>query len=326
MIVVRWSASTVVTSTAAGEGACRACRSRRPPPRTTGHCRNGRSCRRRTDTSIERGSSPSASRCSPTWTAWWSCRACRPHSVSSPSPRRASILARCRMRSPRSCAAISSGLFGRWPSTPPPWGRLQDVLGGMADGDRDAGLLQLLGVAALLDVGAGDDGPGRPLRAMPLIAPPTPMEMKWCVVRLCHDVPSNLSIPRAASPRPHKPSGYCSACGPLPAASITTSANMRAASAIFCPRAACAMRAWETCTSERTSRRNSGVATRSSEAVHSPHRRRPGRSWSGGPRGMGELARRAGIARAPRSPRARWRPSATPRRSAAASVSPGRSW
>ena len=34
-------------------------------------------------------------------------------SVSSPSPRRASILARCQMRSPRSCAAISSGLFGR---------------------------------------------------------------------------------------------------------------------------------------------------------------------------------------------------------------------
>ena len=34
-------------------------------------------------------------------------------SASSSSPRRASILARCQMRSPRSCAAISSGLFGR---------------------------------------------------------------------------------------------------------------------------------------------------------------------------------------------------------------------
>ena len=36
-----------------------------------------------------------------------------PAKVSSPSPKCASILARCQMRSPRSCAATSSGLFGR---------------------------------------------------------------------------------------------------------------------------------------------------------------------------------------------------------------------
>ena len=132
----------------------------------------------------------------------------------------------------------------------------------VADAHVDAGGLQLLGVAALLEI--------RPAHAQALVegdardaahAHPAHADEVNRFYALCvHDIlncPSLGCASMVANVR-------------YRAAPITTSANLAAASAVFCARAAAAMRSRTPASSrsERTSRANSGPSTSASASMY----------------------------------------------------------